>query len=1423
MDNANPNQLLLLMALQAQQQQAAQQQSQQTQQQKLLQQQMAEMAKKAAAAAVKPSTSSMPSTSSGATPSKPSTSSGASKPSPAMNAAQQQMSQMLQMAQMGMVLNAFQQQQQMQQKPKPASNGTPKKAVATTTPTTSKAPSTSSGASSTPAMTPELAMAWQALQFQALMNANKNQPKNQPASSTPQSANSKKVEDDLVKKMVESAVKKAAASGATKVATTPSTSSGPSTSAAPTNNLMQSMMLQALMQQMQQQQKQQQVKENAKKAEQAKKAKEAVAAKEAAKQEAKLKEEKAKKAEHVMKMIMANHQLQMQKLKKKQHEEHTELSAKISQAHKDAMEGDDPEEQKKTLEAMLRLPIQLGWRRQTVVKSIAASGVKGDVAYFAPDGKKMSTYSEAVRYLAKNGLDFLSRENFLFNTRFNIGEFIVQNQSEGADPARQEKEYVSFKEEDINKELARLNLLKYAPKIHLMPSTSSGVPEEDVKVVPRYEPPEEPLDPSDLNDEFAEEQMHSQMMSNGMQMEVRDRESDDLLVNFHDIGHLPEFARIENQCLDAQGFADALMIHEFIQNFGHVLGINLETTPKLEALCAGLAGDAAHSDSFLQLTRQLLRLALEFPGMGNEKRFGQGGGEMGLDRENFSEVLRLFLLDKGKRGADLSTPLLSSNFLSLTGEQKAAILAFLCDELVCSRNVVTEIDRNLEEVSRLKGEKWMREGKARALRQARSNKKKMDEKVVKEEVVSNMETDSEPPTRPVTPKKNGNGVAATSPQANGAPGAQALAPVPGAQAQSQVRKFTPGLGQCEVLTEQEESMSLAQMDGLIEDLHQESLNINRKIHDTNQKIRSFPFGADRFHRNYWMLAHTDAVLVESLESSGVNNPACTASEYASRDPPYLEDRLTEGACEGIDIDVIACVEDLVDEVIFQRAKADKKVRKRYRRIENPTKRGWWTVASKDSIESLRSCMLSRGIRERALHRLLSKPWFLNDLKFGTITLDPVVEPVDLELVGIQGWNRLNLAIDKLRAHMKMTDISVASSDVAKPTVVPTTMALAQIVKDGVAWKVLDQDLEDQGLDEFMIRQKILDTAEMVDPKYWRPRFRIPEGAETCQLFEDWKEYVREEATTTSQLMVALQALEGMIMWERSSREALCQICKSMDGDEMLVCDGCESGCHMECFRPRMTKVPDGDWFCQKCRQEKSGKPLCMFCTRETGHLHQCNRCAYHVHEECARDGPKETINRDTFICPHCQDIKQMRFAKRVMLRSESEEREMEEEEKKKQQVEKTPAENNTENKNGVLEKRAPGNLKRKIEPIVNGGMPKTMTRELCLLMLDELVAQPSAQPFLEPVNPKLVPGYKMVIAKPIDLRTIRQKNEKAIYETPEDFAEDVELMFANCRQFNIDHSEVGRAGMNLNKFFHKRWKQLKYNFIKRLRRVNRQS
>lgn len=45
----------------------------------------------------------------------------------------------------------------------------------------------------------------------------------------------------------------------------------------------------------------------------------------------------------------------------------------------------------------------------------------------------------------------------------------------------------------------------------------------------------------------------------------------------------------------------------------------------------------------------------------------------------------------------------------------------------------------------------------------------------------------------------------------------------------------------------------------------------------------------------------------------------------------------------------------------------------------------------------------------------------------------------------------------------------------------------------------------------------------------------------------------------------------------------CQVCRKGDNDDcLLLCDGCDRGCHMYCLKPKITQVPEGDWFCPTC-------------------------------------------------------------------------------------------------------------------------------------------------------------------------------------------------------------------------------------------------
>lgn len=75
----------------------------------------------------------------------------------------------------------------------------------------------------------------------------------------------------------------------------------------------------------------------------------------------------------------------------------------------------------------------------------------------------------------------------------------------------------------------------------------------------------------------------------------------------------------------------------------------------------------------------------------------------------------------------------------------------------------------------------------------------------------------------------------------------------------------------------------------------------------------------------------------------------------------------------------------------------------------------------------------------------------------------------------------------------------------------------------------------------------------------------------------WRDGVAQ-ATTSSQLNMAIHVLQGCIAWDRSCMKANCQFCHSGDQeDKLLLCDGCDKGYHTYCFKPPMEDIPDGDW------------------------------------------------------------------------------------------------------------------------------------------------------------------------------------------------------------------------------------------------------
>ncbi|XP_020794600.2 bromodomain adjacent to zinc finger domain protein 2B isoform X15 [Boleophthalmus pectinirostris] len=271
-----------------------------------------------------------------------------------------------------------------------------------------------------------------------------------------------------------------------------------------------------------------------------------------------------------------------------------------------------------------------------------------------------------------------------------------------------------------------------------------------------------------------------------------------------------------------------------------------------------------------------------------------------------------------------------------------------------------------------------------------------------------------------------------------------------------------------------------------------------------------------------------------------------------------------------------------------------------------------------------------------------------------------------------------------------------------------------------------------------------------------------------------------EVRSAAQLAMCIQQLQKSIAWERSIMKVYCQICKKGDNEDLLLlCDGCDKGCHTYCHKPKITTIPEGDWYCPACISKassptpKNKKPQSKPVASTGG-----NKKA-----EAKKNG-KQTGNGEV-------------------------------------------SEDDTTSANSTPKKGAKdNNRKRKTEtesppvpPAVSQESPASVKRAktardnnrdlgLCRVLLAELERHQDAWPFLTPVNLKSVPGYKKVIKKPMDFSTIREKLVSSQYQNLETFIIDVNLVFDNCEKFNEDNSDIGRAGHNMRKFFEKRWTEL---------------
>ena len=86
-------------------------------------------------------------------------------------------------------------------------------------------------------------------------------------------------------------------------------------------------------------------------------------------------------------------------------------------------------------------------------------------------------------------------------------------------------------------------------------------------------------------------------------------------------------------------------------------------------------------------------------------------------------------------------------------------------------------------------------------------------------------------------------------------------------------------------------------------------------------------------------------------------------------------------------------------------------------------------------------------------------------------------------------------------------------------------------------------------------------------------------------------------------------------------------------------------------------------------------------------------------------------------------------------------------------------------------------------------------------MLINLQRNPKAYIFQNPVDyvGLRIPDYPSIVKNPMDFSTIKTKLKEHKYQGIQDFMDDMELVFYNCKLYNGVESEVGQIGVSVHR------------------------
>ncbi|XP_036900526.1 bromodomain adjacent to zinc finger domain protein 2B isoform X12 [Sturnira hondurensis] len=445
--------------------------------------------------------------------------------------------------------------------------------------------------------------------------------------------------------------------------------------------------------------------------------------------------------------------------------------------------------------------------------------------------------------------------------------------------------------------------------------------------------------------------------------------------------------------------------------------------------------------------------------------------------------------------------------------------------------------------------------------------------------------------------------------------------------------------------------------------------------------------------------------------------------------------------------------------------------------------GWWRIIDPEDLKALLKVLHLRGIREKALQKQIQKHLDyitqacirnkdvaiieLNENEENQVTRD-IVESWSVEEQAMETDLSLLQQVEDLERRVASASLQVKGWMCPEPAseredlVYFEHKSFSKLCKEHDGEFTGEEESSAHALERKSDNPLDIAVTRLADLERNIER-RIEE--DIAPGLRVWRRAL-SEARSAAQVALCIQQLQKSIAWEKSIMKVYCQICRKGDNEELLLlCDGCDKGCHTYCHRPKITTIPDGDWFCPACIAKASGQTL------KFKKLHVKGK-----KNNDSKKGKKGTFTGDTEDEDSASTSSSLKRGSKDM---------------KKRKMEENPSINLSKQESFASVKKPKRDDSKDLA--------------LCSMILTEMETHEDAWPFLLPVNLKLVPGYKKVIKKPMDFSTIREKLSSGQYPNPESFALDVRLVFDNCETFNEDDSDIGRAGHSMRKYFEKKW------------------